>query len=92
MLANEKLITRMSLEQKIRFILSCELYKGGKVDSYDFPVFNISQDIFAGTKELEKTVFPSLEMISNAWNLNLVRKVYSCIAKEISPTLFPGTA
>ena len=82
MLANEKLITRMSLEQKIRFILSCELYRGGKVDSYDFPVFNISQDIFAETKDLEKTIFPSLEMMYNAWNLNLVRKVYSSIAKE----------
>ena len=42
----------------------------------------MSKDIFAGTENLEKTIFPSIEMLSNAWNLNLVRKVYASIAKE----------
>lgn len=82
MSANERLIFKMSLGQKIKLITSTEVYKSSPVGGYEFPVFNLTENPLVGMDGAYATQFPSDRALANSFNPALVSEVYSLAAKE----------
>ncbi|MGN1295949.1 MAG: glycoside hydrolase family 3 C-terminal domain-containing protein [Bacilli bacterium] len=71
---NERMIQRMSLEDKIRFILCGKLYGSSEVKGYNFPSFYLKDD--GSTKgDGPTTIFPSQKALADAWNVELQEKI-----------------
>lgn len=79
MLANERLLKKMSLEQKLKFITSPTLYETAEVDSYSFPVLKFGVHEF---KDTVATQFPSERNLAATWNMQLVGDAFRAIAAE----------
>ena len=79
MLANERLIKKMSLEQKLKFITSPNFYETSAVDNYSFPVLKFGVHDF---KEAVFTQFPSERNLAATWNTQLINDAYKAIATE----------
>ena len=54
MLKNEQLIYKMSVEQKVEFILSSKERSNSQVGSYEFPTFLMKNDPFCYPPSYEK--------------------------------------
>ena len=79
----ERLIVKMSLEQKLTLITSGEFFKSSPVGSYEFPTFNITKDPYdESTKGVHVTQFPCDSALASSWNTELVTEVYAAIGAE----------
>ncbi len=76
MLANERLIIKMSLGQKVRLITSPNLYKSSPAENYEFPVFTLSSRPSDNSDGCFATQFPCEKTLANCWNMPLVSEVY----------------
>lgn len=83
MLANERLIYKFSLEQKIKLITSLNLYENSPCENYGFPVFGITRTPLKGSTGIFATQFPSDKALASSWNAPLVSEVYSRHGEEV---------
>lgn len=84
MLANERLIFKMSLEQKVKLITSLNLYGNSSDENYEFPVFRLTRNPLEGTAGVFATQFPSDRALASSWNNALVTEVYSKHGEEVA--------
>lgn len=84
MLANERLICKMSLEQKIRLVTSLNLYENSADDGYDFPVFRLARNPLENAGDVYATQFPSDKALCSSWNAPLVSEVYKKKGEEVA--------
>ncbi|MDE6505596.1 MAG: glycoside hydrolase family 3 C-terminal domain-containing protein [Clostridia bacterium] len=82
MLANERLIIKMSLGQKVRLITSPDLYKSSPAGNYEFPVFTLSPRPSDNSGGFFATQFPCDKTVANSWNMPLISKVYRSAGAE----------
>ena len=78
---NERMIQRMSLEDKIRFILCGKLYGSSEVKGYNFPSFYLGDE-----EKVESdnpiTIFPNQKAIADSWNVSLQEKILTLSFEE----------
>lgn len=84
MLANERLIFKMSLEQKVKLVTSIKLYENSSDENYEFPVFRLTRDPLEGGAGVFATQFPSDRALASSWNNALVTEVYSKYGEEVA--------
>lgn len=77
MLANERLIYKMSLEQKVKLVTSLNLYENSPDENYEFPVFKLTRNPLEECAGVFATQFPSDKALASSWNASLVSEVYS---------------
>ena len=82
MLANERFIIKMSLEQKVRFVTSLTAYESSSVGGYEFPVFKLKGQPYDDCPNVFATRFPSDKALAASWNSRLVSAVYRAIGNE----------
>ncbi|MBD5584032.1 MAG: hypothetical protein HDQ88_03045 [Clostridia bacterium] len=83
MLANERLILKMSIGQKVNFITSVNDYYSSKNDGYEFPVLHLAQNpLKEGVDKAYSTQFPSDRALASSFNMPLIKEVYDKHAKE----------
>ena len=82
MLKNEKLVLKMSVEQKVQLITSGTKYQNDQVGSCEFPVFDLSVKQLDKAKEFYTTSFPSDKSLAATFNPRLVKSVYKAIGTE----------
>ena len=82
MLANERLIVKMSLKQKVKFVTSLTAYESSPVDNYEFPVFKLKGQPYDDCPDVCATRFPSDRALAATWNTRLISKVYNAIGTE----------
>ncbi len=82
MLENERLISKMTLEQKLNLVTSSKLFRSSPVGKYEFPVVRFRKRPFQGSRDAVLTQFPSDRTLASSWNLNLVRKVFCAAGEE----------
>ena len=75
MLKNERLIHRLTLEQRSSLILSNVAYRTSVVEGYEFPVFYLTDNPFEENKSLKCTNYPDYKALSMSWNDILTEKV-----------------
>ena len=79
----ERLISKMSLEQKLGLITSTEFFKSSPVGGYEFPTFNIAKDPYEEcTDGVHVTHFPCDNALAASWNSELIADVYAAIGAE----------
>lgn len=79
----ERLITKMSLEQKLSLITSAEFFKSSSAGGYDFPTFNIAKEPYDESADgVHVTQFPCDNALAASWNTELISKVYEAIGAE----------
>lgn len=83
MLANEQLIVKMSLEQKVKFVTSFNAYESSPVGNYEFPVLRLKGQPYDDCPDVCATRFPSDKALAASWNLRLIGDVYSAIGNEM---------
>lgn len=76
MLANERLIFKMSTEQKIKLVTSTVMYENSPDDNYEFPVFKLSRNPLKGCEGFA-TQFPSDRALASTFNMPLVAEAYA---------------
>lgn len=76
MLANERLIFKMTTEQKIKLVTSTNLYENSANDNYEFPVFRLSRNPLEGCADVYATFFPSDGALASSWNMPLIAETY----------------
>ncbi len=76
MLANERLICKMSIEQKIKLITSLNMYGSSADENYEFPVFRLLQNPLQDCNGAFVTQFPSDRALASSWNKLLIGEVY----------------
>lgn len=77
MLKNEQLIYKMSVEQKVEFILSSKERSNSQVGSYEFPTFLMKNDPLKGYDAEFATFFPSDKALASSYNMKLVAMSYN---------------
>ena len=82
MLANERLIIKMSLEQKVKFVTSLNAYESSPVGGYEFPVFKLKGQPYDDCPDVYATCFPSDKALASTWNSTLISDVYGAIGDE----------
>ena len=82
MLANERLISKMSLEQKVKFVTSLTAYESSPAGGYEFPVFRLKGQPYEDCPEVCATRFPSDKALAATWNPRLINEVYFAIGEE----------
>lgn len=82
MLANERLICKMSIEQKIKLITSLNMYGSSADENYEFPVFRLLQNPLQDCNGAFVTQFPSDRALASSWNKLLIGEVYSKHGQE----------
>lgn len=83
---NERMIQRMSLEDKIRFILCGKLYGSSEVKGYNFPSFYLNEDDYKFDKDIAKTIFPCQKALADSWNVELQEKITTLNYDELYVT------
>ncbi len=84
MLANERLIFKMSIEQKVKLVTSLKLYENSANENYEFPVFKLTRNPLDGESGVYATQFPSDRALASCWNNALVTEVYSKRGEEVA--------
>ncbi|MDE6667121.1 MAG: glycoside hydrolase family 3 C-terminal domain-containing protein [Clostridia bacterium] len=84
MLANERLIFKMSLEQKVKLLTSTNLYENSSNENYEFPVFRLTRKPLEGSAGVFATQFPSDRALASCWNSALVTEVYAKHGEEVA--------
>ena len=82
MLANERLIVKMSLEQKVKFVTSLTAYESSPAGGYEFPVFKLKGQPYDDCPAVFATRFPSDKALAATWNTALIGEVYTAIGEE----------
>lgn len=82
MLDNERLIVKMSLEQKVKLVTSLTMYESSPVDNYEFPVFRLKAQPYEGRADICATQFPCDRALASTWNAPLIGEVYGAIGEE----------
>ena len=82
MLANERFIVKMSLEQKVKFVTSVTPYESSTVDKYEFPIFKLKGQPYEDCPSVRATCFPSDRALAATWNSRLIRDVYRAVGEE----------
>lgn len=82
MLKFESIIRNLSLDEKISFITSNELYKSLKVENYDLPIFEIvkAYDLNGINSDLKI----SYKSLLSTWGINYAHKYFSNIYESIN--------
>ena len=75
MLKNNKLVHRLSTEQKISLVLSGKLYQSSSVEGYTFPEFVLSNSPIEGQENFKSTIFPKHNELVKTWNRKLIEEV-----------------
>lgn len=84
MLTNERLIFKMSLEQKVKLVTSLNLYENSANENYEIPVFRLTRNPLEDEAGVFATGFPSDRALASTWNMPLVKEVYSKHGEEVS--------
>ncbi len=84
MLANERLIIKMSIEQKVKLVTSLKTYESSPDENYEFPVFKLTRNPLEGAAGVFATQFPSDKALAASWNMPLVSEVYSKHGDEVA--------
>lgn len=84
MSANERLIFKMSLEQKVKLVTSSKLYENSANENYEIPVFNLTRNPLKDCSGVFATQFPSDRALASTWNMPLVKEVYSKRGEEVA--------
>ncbi len=84
MLANERLIFKMSIEQKVRLVTGLNLYESSPDGDYEFPVFKLTRNPLEDCAGVFATQFPSDKALAASWNMPLVTEVYAKHGDEVS--------
>lgn len=82
MLNNHEIIRKMTLEEKVSFILSKELYKTPLIEDFKFPVFSACNNPIKELGGKIQTKFPRFDYLANSWNVDLIKKVGNINAVE----------
>lgn len=82
MLANERLIVKMSLEQKVKFVTSLTAHESSPAGGYGFPVFKLKGQPYDDCPAVFATRFPSDRALASTWNTELVGEVYNAVGEE----------
>lgn len=82
MLENERLIYKMSIEQKVKLVTSLNLYENSADENYEFPVFKVTRNPLEGSTGIFATQFPSDRALASAWNPSLISEVYKKRGEE----------
>lgn len=84
MLANERLIYKMSIEQKVKLVTSLNLYENSKNENYEIPVFRLTRNPLEDCAGVFATQFPSDRALASSWNAPLVAEVYKKHGDEVA--------
>ena len=76
MLKNEKLVLKMSVEQKVQLLTSSINYQNNPVGKSGFPVFNLLVDPSNSANKFYTTSFPSDKALASSFNQELIKAVY----------------
>ena len=82
MLKHEKIIRRMSLKDKITFLFSSLKFRNSELEDFEFPLFNISDEVSFVNKDQTKLVL-SNKAIASTWNKNTFNDVYMQVSKNL---------
>ncbi|MCH5149009.1 MAG: glycoside hydrolase family 3 C-terminal domain-containing protein [Clostridiales bacterium] len=82
MLANERLIVKMTLEQKVKFVTSLTPHESSPAGGYEFPVFKLKGQPYDDCPAAFATRFPSDKALASTWNTGLIGEVYTAIGEE----------
>ena len=86
MFENERLIYKMSIEQKVKLVTSPNLYQNSADENYEFPVFRLTLNPLEGSTGIFATQFPSDRALASSWNPSLITEVYKNAAKKLLPS------
>jgi len=75
MLKNEKLVHRLTLEEKLSLIISFDKYKTGEVSNYNFPVFDLTENPINLNHKAKCTNFPTIKALSQTFNKTLIEGI-----------------
>ncbi|MDE7082453.1 MAG: glycoside hydrolase family 3 C-terminal domain-containing protein [Clostridia bacterium] len=84
MLANERLIIKMSIEQKVKLVTSLKLYESSPDENYEFPVFKLTRNPLEESAGVYATQFPSDKALASSWNMPLISEVYAKHGEEVA--------
>ena len=87
MLKYEKLIYKMSVEQKVEFIISSKMYSNNSVGSYEFPTFLMKKNPLEDFREEYATFFPSDKALASSFNMKMVALAYNAKGIETKASL-----
>lgn len=82
MFENERLIYKMSIEQKVKLVTSPNLYQNSADENYEFPVFRLTRNPLEGSTGIFATQFPSDRALASSWNPSLITEVYKKRGEE----------
>ncbi|MDE7395616.1 MAG: hypothetical protein K2M95_05830, partial [Clostridiales bacterium] len=81
MIKNERLISTMTLKERIRLIAGFDTFKSSSLNTFEFPIISLESDplfkagVFA-------TRFPSERALAAAFDSSVVHKVYRALGEE----------
>lgn len=82
-LKNQKLISKLSLGQKLQLICSGDFYNTSAVEGMELPTLKIKNHPFdEGCENMRLTRFPNAIALAGAWNTSLVEDVFRVVGEE----------
>lgn len=82
-LNNQRLISKLSLGQKLQLICSGDFYNTSAVEGVEIPTLKIKNHPFdEGCENLCLTRFPNAIALAGAWNNSLVEEVFRAVGEE----------
>ena len=91
MIKNEKIIRRLTLEERVKLVVSNEAYKNGTFSYYEFPIVELMKDPLYVSSEVKSSIFPTRKMAATTWNEELYESYGRLIGEEnaqVSPNIF----
>lgn len=76
MLKYYDLLKNMSIDEKISLLIAKRKFVNNKIENYEFPVMNVSNNLF--------NLSDNYEFLANTWNKDLFKKM-GCYTKVVSP-------
>lgn len=73
----------MSLKDKITFLFSSLKFRNSELEDFEFPLFNISDEVSFVNKDQTKLIL-SNKAIASTWNKNTFKDVYMQVSKNLN--------
>ena len=91
MIINDKIIRRLSIEERLKLVVGSNLYVNNTFSYYDFPIFELVKNPLAVGKSVSSINYPSEKGVLSTWNSELFSLYGKILGNEnvnVSPNLF----